>query len=180
MEYFYEQCVRAGPLECALHEKTPSAVKARVERIFDTILVQPVPTVIGTGPADYGLVDYGKLLRTVFDFLYSPFAAGGQNAALLLAALERGDGAPFYQAQADPRNFLQCGCDARVPQDSGGFGQLGAAAIAFSDADPINDTLPELQAWYAANRRESRFAAIWPYRVIGACVRSSCSHWSAC
>jgi hypothetical protein len=168
VEYFYEQCVRAGPLECALYEKTPSAVKARVEKIFATLLHQPIPTVIGTGPSDYGLIDYGMVRRTVFDFLYNPFTIGGQNTSLLLASLEKGDGALFYETQIDSRNFLQCSCDESISQATGGFGELDAAAIAFSDADPINDTLAELQAWFEANKRESSWADLWPYRIIGA------------
>jgi hypothetical protein len=162
--------VKAGPLECALYEKTPDAVKARVDKIFASLLVQPIPTVIGTGPSDYGLVDYGMVRRTVDDFLYSPFAFGGQNTSLLLASLEKGDGTLFYQTRIDGRNFLQCSCDETVAQDSGGFGMLGTAAIGCSDSDPVNDTVAELQAWYEANKKDSSFADVWPYRIICACV----------
>jgi hypothetical protein len=169
MEYFYEQCVIAGPLECALYEKTPSAVHARVEKIFATMLRRPIPTVIGTGPLDYGLVDYGTVRRTVLKFLYIPFSFGGQALALLLASAEKGDGSPFYQTQLDQGTLLQCACD-NGPTKIGGLGPVGAAAIAFSDSGPINDTVAELEAWYEANKRESSFADVRTERVIGACV----------
>jgi hypothetical protein len=69
----------AGPLQCAVYEKTPQAIKARVDAIWRKLKVQPIPTVIGTGPQDYGLVDYGLARNTIFDLLYSPFALGGQK-----------------------------------------------------------------------------------------------------
>jgi hypothetical protein len=168
LEYFYEQCVIAGPLECAVYEKTPSAVKDRVDKIFNTLLHQPIPTVIGTGPLDYGLVDYRIALREVFGFLYHPFAFSGRDVSLLLASLEKGDGSLVLQTQVNEQALLQCSCGEDNTANIGDIGTIGSAAIAFSDAGAINDTVPELQAWYEANRRESMFADIWPHRVIGA------------
>jgi hypothetical protein len=168
MEYFYEQCVIAGPLECALYQKTPSAVKDRVDKIFNTLLHQPIPTVIGTGPLDYGLVDYRIVLREVFNFLYEPFTLGGRNTSLFLASLEKGDGSLVFRTQVNLQPWLQCSCDEDSTANVYELGNIGSAAITFSDAGAINDTVSELQAWYEANRRESRFADIWPLRVVGA------------
>jgi hypothetical protein len=52
--FFYKSCAEAGPDECAIYEKTADAVKARVEKLFDTLKHQPIPVATGTGPP-YGL-----------------------------------------------------------------------------------------------------------------------------
>jgi hypothetical protein len=170
MDYFYEKCVLAGPLQCAIYEKTPYAVKARVENIWHDLKRRPIPTVIGPGPQDYGLVDYGMARNTIFELLYQPFAIGGQNMSLLFASLEKGDDSPFFTSRIYSPDFLQCSCDEGVPQDNGGFGRLSWLAIQCSDAAPINDTVAELEAWYEEYRKVSTFADVWPLQVACAFV----------
>jgi hypothetical protein len=170
LDYFYEQCVQAGQLKCALYERNPKAVATRVERIFDSLKRQPIPVMTGDGPGDYGVVDYAQVRRTVFDFVTSPFGFGGQSFANILAALEKADGVPFYEAHIDNLNYQQCQSDENIRQDSAGFGQLGTLAIGCSDGDPANDTIPQLQKWYEANQKQSSFAELWPYRVLCAYV----------
>jgi hypothetical protein len=166
LEYMYEKCVVAGPLQCALYEKTPAAIKARVDKIFNSLLTQPISTVIGTGPQDYGLVDYTMARKTMFDLLYDPFSLGGSATFALLAGLEKGDGSLWYKTPIDSNSFLQCSCDETMPQSQGGFGALGGLAIGCGDSDPINDTVSDLQVWYEANAKESAFAGVWPWRVL--------------
>jgi hypothetical protein len=163
--FFYQSCAEAGPDECAIYEKTADAVKARVEKLFDALKHQPIPVVTGTGPQDYGIIDYGMVRRTVFDFLYQPFTIGGKNTSILLAQLEKGDGSLFWSSKIDSRNFLQCSCDENVHQDQTGFGALGSFAIGCGDGYPVNDTLPALQKWFENNRKLSSFADVWPFRV---------------
>jgi hypothetical protein len=170
LEYFFEQCVQAGQLKCALYERTPKAVAARVQKIFDSLKTHPIPVVIGDGPSDYDVVDYVKVRRTIFSFLYSPFAIGGPALAGILAALEKGDGVPYYAAHIDGRNYLQCQSDESIRQDGAGFAQLATMAIGCSDGDQVNDTLPQLQSWFEANKKQSSFAELWPYRVFCAYV----------
>jgi hypothetical protein len=166
LEYFYEKCVLAGPLQCALYEKTPAAVKARVDKIFQDLLTHPIPTVVGTGAQDYGLVDYTMVLNLMFEILSIPFVIGGQTMAALFVALEQRNGSLWYETNiGDPRYFLQCSCDETIVQSSGGFGSLGGIAIGCSDADPFNGTLADLQAGYEANANESMFAGVWPNQV---------------
>jgi hypothetical protein len=170
LDYFYEHCVQAGQLKCALYERTPKAVAARVQKIFDSLKTHPIPVVIGDGPGDYDVVDYVKVRRTVFDFLFSPFAIGGQALAGILAALEKGDGVPYYAAHIDGTNYLQCQSDESIRQDSGGFTQLAMIVIGCADVDQVSDTLPQLQSWFEANKKQSSFAELVPYRIMCAYV----------
>jgi hypothetical protein len=69
LDYFYEKCAEAGPQDCSLYEKTPGAIKARVEKIFVGLKSKPLPVVIGNGPQDYGIVDYGMVQNAIANFL---------------------------------------------------------------------------------------------------------------
>jgi hypothetical protein len=162
----YEKCVIAGPLQCALYEKTPATIKARVDKIFNSLLTHPISTVIGTGSQDYGLVDYGVVQNLIFRLLYAPFNLGGPAMFALLAGLEKGNGSLLYR-EAQTNGFSsQCSCDETVSQSTGGFNLLAGLVIGCGDADPINDTVSDLQAWYEANAKDSVFAGVWPWRVL--------------
>jgi hypothetical protein len=171
----YEKCVIAGPIQCALYEKTPAAIKARVDKIFNSLLTHPISTVIGTGPQDYSLVDYTMVRKTVFSLLYEPFTLGGPATFELLAGIERGNGSLWYRDAQVTGIFLQCSCDETVPQSQGGFGDLGLLAIECGDRDPTNDTVSDLQAWYESNAKVSAFAGVWPWRVLCAWVPTFCT-----
>jgi hypothetical protein len=157
-------------MKCALYERTPKAVAARVEKIFDSIKRHPIPAVTGDGgPGDYGIVGYTQVRRLAFDFLYLPFGIGGQNLARVLAALEKGDGVPFYTVQGGNRN-VQCESDEKVRRSSVGFSQLMTVALGCSDGDQVKDTVPQLEKWYEANKKLSSFADQWPWRISCAYV----------
>jgi hypothetical protein len=164
LDYFYASCTEAGPQECALYEETPDAIKARVEKIFDDLKYKPLPVVIGDGPQDYGVVDYGMVRETILNkFLYFPFTFGGKNASIILSSLEQGDGSPLYKAQLDDSGNLQCSPDGGSSQ---GTFQQATIAIMCSDGDQVNDTLSDLQKWFENNRKESTFADVWTHRII--------------
>jgi hypothetical protein len=167
LEMFADFCAKAGPEKCAVYASSGKAVLARVQKIFDSIKSAPIPVVIGNGSADYGIVDYGMVRRTVQDFLYQPFALPAQNISLILAGLEKGDGSLFWEAQIDPRDFLQCKSELSGPSDSDGFISLGLGglAISCSDGEPVHDSLQQLNKWYEDNAKESSFADVWPFRV---------------
>jgi hypothetical protein len=168
LDYFYEKCADAGPQECALYEKTPGTIKARVDRLFDSLKLKPLPVVIGNGPQGYGVVDYGMVRNTVFNILYSPFSVGGKNTSIMLASLEQGDGSLVYAAQPSNSLSLQCSCDG-IPSEEN-VNELAGISIFCSDGDPVNDTLSDLQKWFEANQKESTFAELWPQRITCAYV----------
>jgi hypothetical protein len=151
-----------------LYEKTPGAIKARVEKIFDNLKHNPLPVVIGNGPQDYGVVDYGMAHSTLFGFLYSPFSFGGENASIVLASLEKGDGSLLYAAQLDNSQSLQCSCNGNSSHAN--VDQQAGVAILCSDGDPVKDTLSDLQKWFENNQKQSTFADVWRQRVFCAYV----------
>lgn len=162
LDYFYENCVKAGSNECAIYEKTTQQVRSRVERIFNHLEVQPIPVAIGTGPLDYGLVDYSMVRAYVFTFLYNPFLLGGKNVSTILLQLEKGDGSSLFAMQ-EP-STVHCDCDPNVRQVDI-FSPLATVAIACSDGDVVNDSVQQLQKWYQNNKKESSFADSWPFRI---------------
>jgi hypothetical protein len=169
LEYFYEHCVQAGPLKCALYERTPKAVAARVEKIFESFKRYPIPAVSGDGgPGDYGVIDYAQVRRFVFGFLYVPFDAGGQNFASILAALEKGDGSSFWATQS--QNSVQCDSNEKVSKDSDGFFRLVSLAIGCGDGKHVEYTVPQLEKWYETNKKQSSFADQWLRAIMCAYV----------
>jgi hypothetical protein len=168
LEFFYQKCAEAGPAECALHEKTTDAIKARVEKIFDKLKYNPIPVAIGNELEDYGIVDYGLVRGAVLGFLYEPFTLGGKNTSIMLASLEQGDGSRLYAAEIDDSQSLRCSCDGDPSQEEAD--PRGSIAIQCSDGDPVNDTLSDLQEWFKNNQKHSSFADIWIHRIFCACV----------
>jgi hypothetical protein len=128
--------------------------------------------VIGNGPQDYGVVDYGMVRNTVFAFLWQPFILGGKNISIMLASLEKGDGSLLYAAQLAPNQSSQCSCDESSYQQE--IDQQATTLIFCSDGDPVNDTLSDAQKWFEDTRKISSFADVWPARIICACVMVFC------
>ncbi|KAM0326999.1 hypothetical protein ACHAQA_006120 [Verticillium albo-atrum] len=97
VDAFYETCHEAGPVKCAFHEGTPRAIKERLDRLF--VALKQHPIIISPsdeGPAVPVLVTWSELKRLFFSALYQPQAQFA-NFARIAAALEKGDGRPFYK-----------------------------------------------------------------------------------
>ncbi|KAI9905004.1 hypothetical protein N3K66_001533 [Trichothecium roseum] len=104
---FDAACHRAGPAKCALWAETPAAVLDRRAAILEGLKLRPVlipanATLPGgdddgnEGPAMPELVTYSRLQRLTRGLAYRPLFYAERMAAAY-AALERGDGLPFYE-----------------------------------------------------------------------------------
>jgi hypothetical protein len=167
MYAFYQACSKAGPQACAIYEKSPQAIKARVDQLLERLKVQPIATSIGSGPLDYGLVDFGLLQGTLFTFLYGPYA-DASTIASALAALETGNAGPFWHLLEATGSVAECSAGndkERVQLDVETY-----TSIICTDGEPVRDSVEELQAWYEGNARKSSFAGTLANRVRCACV----------
>jgi hypothetical protein len=164
MYVFYQACFKAGPQACAIYDKSPDAIKSRVDRILERLKVQPLAASVGSspGPFDYGVVDFGLVKGTLFNYLYQPYA-NAPMIATILAALEQGDANPIWQLLKATQEVTQCsaGSDSERAQ----LGVEPLFAIRCSDGAPVNDSLEQLQEWFEGNEKYSSFAGSFPARV---------------
>lgn len=164
MYAFYQACSKAGLEACAIYDKSPQAIKSRVDRLLERLKIEPIATSVGSnpGPLDYGFVDYGLLKGALFTYLYNPYG-NASTIASVLAALEQGDANPMWQVLEATGDVAECsaGNDKRRPQ----LDVETMNAIMCTDGNPVNDTLQQLQSWYEGNARKSSFAGALTTRV---------------
>jgi hypothetical protein len=164
MYAYYEACFEAGPRACAIYDKSPQAIKARVDRILERLKVQPIAASVSSSPGslDYGVVDFSLLKIALFDYLYMPYGLAPTVAAVL-AALEQGDAGPLWQVLEAKADVIECtAANNTVLEQLGVEPQL---AVECSDGTPVHDTLEQLEAWYQYNAHKSSFAGVSIARV---------------
>ncbi|EIN12406.1 hypothetical protein PUNSTDRAFT_130657 [Punctularia strigosozonata HHB-11173 SS5] len=163
LDIFYAAC--ANSTDCALHESTPYAVRSRVDAIFASLRRNPIPVSLN-GSTDYGLVDYTLVRENVFWWLYSPYQKAPMSAPVLasaLAALERGDGRPFW-ALHKPELKLECDCSPTKPA-AALLSWESFYAIACGDGKPVDTDVEGLHAFYDEMAKDSSFAEVWEPRL---------------
>jgi hypothetical protein len=97
MNAFYQFCYEAGPKLCDFHAASPAAIKTRLNMLLDTIRSKPivVPADITFGPSMPQFITWSRVRRFTVSVLYQPLRMF-RKYAQVLAALEQGDGRPFY------------------------------------------------------------------------------------
>ncbi|KAH6693468.1 TAP-like protein-domain-containing protein [Plectosphaerella plurivora] len=100
MDAFYTSCYDAGPDSCEMYADSPDAIRARLDALFESLKEEPVivPPVSmgGAGPSMPMIITHSKLRGLQYSALYRP-ADQFASLAHIAAALERGDGLPFYE-----------------------------------------------------------------------------------
>ncbi|KAK7979737.1 hypothetical protein PG989_012194 [Apiospora arundinis] len=179
MAAFFAACHQAGPRRCALHDATPSRIETRYQSLLQALRQRPVllPAHANAtdSPAVPQLVTYSALQRLVRTVLYKP-QHELPELARVLAALEEGDGLPYYRmAGSDDENFpVREVCSQPLPPGSGGgngegeggggtptdFSVDAFGAIACADGAPLTDETPESFQLYVDDLvgRVSRFS----------------------
>ncbi|KAH8677716.1 Alpha/Beta hydrolase protein [Xylariales sp. PMI_506] len=172
MEAFFESCHKAGPERCAFYEHQPDTIKARFLSLLDNLKKSPVLIPAYNDDAAAlklempELVTYSKLQVLVRASFYKPIETF-PGLARVLAALERGDGLPFYEMARhpggsggdSPRLDLCSANDTlptvpQMPQHS----VDAYAAIACADAEgPPDDSPDAFLAYMEELRRTSRY-----------------------
>lgn len=183
---FDEACSSAGPEKCDLWAPQPDGVRERRDNLLKALKQKPVliPSwATPTGPELPILVTYGLLQALTRGMLYKPLATAPVMARIY-AALERGDGMPFYDTvlaelgnDGDPMSKLLCSITetpATEPKET--VHELDAfPAIMCSDGVPVNDTPEELAQYLEKIRGVSKWigAANMNFRLpcVGRTVR---------
>ncbi|EJD50991.1 hypothetical protein AURDEDRAFT_28329, partial [Auricularia subglabra TFB-10046 SS5] len=85
VDQFYQNCVDAGPMKCAVWEETPAEVAVRIDRVLDTVKTEPIAALQSlTGPL---VLTETVFLSLAFSALYLPLT-GFPNIAELARAVE--------------------------------------------------------------------------------------------
>ncbi|KAJ7490993.1 Alpha/Beta hydrolase protein [Mycena latifolia] len=163
LQTFIDGCAAAGPDDCPFYAPSSAAITENLEALSASIKTQPIPVITSVS---YGVVDYTFLRNFIFNALYTPYELF-VTLAQSLADLAAGDATTMYAAtEVAP---FECECNSTTPFHENSY--EAALAIACGDATPVNDTVAELQTFYAAEQMVSSFADLWGnWRII-------CSGW---
>ncbi|KAI0487732.1 hypothetical protein F4859DRAFT_466015 [Xylaria cf. heliscus] len=153
MSAFYDFCHQAGRIGCDFYAETPKLIEQRLEILLEKIRTHPVLITAGgsisSGPAMPQLVTWSQVRRLTSAALYRPILLFKRYASVL-AALEAGDGLPFYELnnnlyQSEGPEQSICSTEAIPPElprlESGNSEAF--PAIMCSDLPPINGTVDE-------------------------------------
>ncbi|KAJ3561795.1 hypothetical protein NPX13_g8806 [Xylaria arbuscula] len=152
MDAFYEFCYKAGPIGCAFWADSPELIKKRRDNLLEDVRKHPVvvpadETLSTPGPIMPHLITWSQIRRLTSTALYQPVYQF-KNYATVLAALELGDGRPFYTMRPyspnDPPPSM-CYPEAlplNIPRLEEGNGEA-TPAIECSDAIPLNGTVED-------------------------------------
>jgi hypothetical protein len=154
MEAFYDMCHQAGPAKCGLYDATPAAIKRRFEGMLEKLRVHPVVLlVVDDESQDMPfIVTYSKVKRYVNSVLYQPNYQF-RRFSRIVAALERGDGWPFYEALNARGNSPLAVCSAKTisplePLPSMVEGTEDAFPVVLcADRIPLNETLEDMEEY---------------------------------
>ncbi|KAI0424725.1 hypothetical protein F5Y09DRAFT_323575 [Xylaria sp. FL1042] len=154
MDAFYDFCHQAGPGGCDLYANTPELIKQRIGNLLERIRKQPVLVTADEsfstpGPNMPQFITWSHIRRLTSAALYRPIFLF-KKYATVLAALEAGDGRPFYtmnnnlyQSEGPPPSI--CSSETispDVPRLEEGNSEA-FPAIMCSDLPPINQTIDE-------------------------------------
>ncbi|KAI0441623.1 hypothetical protein F4803DRAFT_408742 [Xylaria telfairii] len=154
MSAFYDFCYKAGRDGCDFYAEAPKLIEQRLERLLGKIRKHPIlVTAGGTISASRSsipqLVTWSHVRRLTSAALYRPILLF-KKYATVLAALEAGDGRPFYNLNNNlyqPEDPAPSICSANVippdlPRLEAGNSEA-FPAIMCSDLPPINNAVDE-------------------------------------
>ncbi|KAI1744717.1 hypothetical protein F4680DRAFT_233836 [Xylaria scruposa] len=154
MSAFYDFCHQAGRKGCDFYAETPDLIQQRHENLLKKIRKHPVLVTIddpisSSGPNIPQLITWSHVRRLTSAALYRPILLF-RNYATVLAALESGDGHPFYYLNNDlyqsgdsaPSICLAEAIPPEIPRLEPGNSEA-FPAIMCSDLPPMNNTVEE-------------------------------------
>lgn len=176
---FDTACHKVGSSKCAFWASSPSTIQQRRDSLLSTLKKSPVIIPAWTnddGPELPEVVTYSKLQRLVRIALYKPLVFFPPLADVF-AALERGDGMPYYrmaQGLTSEGNAASQFCsleDTPATQPLETTMETGAfPAIMCSDGEARHDTADDLAVYADKMAELSRWAG-----VVNVNFRSVCA-----
>ncbi|KAM0241227.1 hypothetical protein ACHAPO_002032 [Fusarium lateritium] len=164
---FDTACHKVGPLKCAFHAESPQAIEKRRGDLLAHLKKSPVLLPAwsqDSGPELPVLISYSHVQRLIQTCIYSPIVKFPQLARVF-AALEKGDGVPFYEM------VLEMSGNKAL---EGGFCELGDTpattpfetpmepdafpAIMCSDSKAANESPEEIAEYFDRITNKSRWA----------------------
>jgi hypothetical protein len=179
MDAFYHFCHLAGQSKCALYSSSPKAIEARLNAVVEQLKKHPI-MVPPNGPTELPeLISYSSLKRLISATLYRAVVMFPELARVV-AALEKGDGAPFLELVTTQgiRKPFSCDCKScNTGEEPPENDELGATedpfrAIMCSDGGETTDTVEEF-AEYAVDLQQRSKAA----GAVNVLFRIGCVGW---
>ena len=179
MDAFYDLCSKAGPLKCPIHSSTPEGVKDRVANVLRKSKTNPVIVPVcknnDDGPEMPFAVTYSRLQRAISSVLYRPVHKF-ESFSRVLAALERGDGRPFWDFVGANNLVPSSLCRVRVappdqpPQSLAEDTADAFTAIMCADSEPFADSAEEFREYVSTLKEISSSAG-----AVNALFKASCA-----
>ncbi|KAF4438465.1 alpha beta hydrolase fold family [Fusarium austroafricanum] len=175
---FDKACHKVGPLKCAFYADSPKAIEKRRSNLLANLKTSPVllpAWAHDLGPELPLLISYSRLQRLVQTSIYSPIKKFPQLARVF-AALEKGDGLPFFEMLLGGKNKGLDGdmCELgetpstiplETPMETDAF-----PAIMCLDSKPVTETPQEIAAFFDRITHTSRWAGAVNADFRVACV----------
>ncbi|KAJ7240020.1 Alpha/Beta hydrolase protein, partial [Mycena rebaudengoi] len=168
-ESFVDGCVAAGPDTCAFYAPTADALMEKVNRIYDSIRLRPIPVRTNTS---YGLVDYSLLRNVIFDSLFSPYATF-VPLARALADLNEGNGTALFSMAETPS--FKCECDSL--EYSFDLNPEAETAVLCNDGKQIPSTYEDAEKHYLEMSKTSSWADVWASIPMGSWPKFPKNHF---
>lgn len=180
MSSFYAYCHAAGPIRCAFHASSPSAIEMRLDKLLVNIKIHPVivpaPSTSNGRPE---IVTYSKVRKMIASSLYRPLVLF-PDLAEALAGLEAGDGRPFLELSSEGQEELPL-CDSshnpgtgdpqpELPEAEGSAD--ASKAIMCSDQAPFEGGLEAFDKYLEECQSASKSAG-----ATMASMRFGCVEW---
>ncbi|KAF9266662.1 alpha/beta-hydrolase [Marasmius fiardii PR-910] len=164
LQWFFKDCLEAGPGRCAFYEPSVEAMDKKLNNLYSSITKTPVSVLTDNS---YGLVDYARLRLTIFGSFYAPFELWPLLATGLQVLVRDGNGTVLFNILDSPR--FQCSCD---PLENL-FDVIWDAqtAIMCNDGDVVSSDLESAQEDY------NKLLKVSEWGSVAAGIRMSCVGW---
>ncbi|GJE96013.1 alpha/beta hydrolase [Phanerochaete sordida] len=169
LEDIYTACVAAGPSACPIFETTPALVRARVNRLIESVHVAPVPIFNDSVTPPFAVADYTLVVSQLLGAVGTPYG-GALQVAEAVVALENGDGAPMFAGSTQELLASLDTCSATDGPFAVGSIDVEAPIICGDSMVNTVKTLEEARQEFEGMLKMSDLATAWYPTTQGPCT----------